>query len=75
MALTDEQVLMCPDIMSTGFVGAENANIKIGDTVVVLAQGPIGLCATAGARLLGDHHHRRGRQRPPPGIAKRWVPT
>jgi threonine dehydrogenase-like Zn-dependent dehydrogenase len=51
--LTDEQVLMCPDIMSTGFRGAENANIKIGDTVVVFAQGPIGLCATAGARLLG----------------------
>ena len=39
--------------MSTGFKGAENANIKIGDTVVVFAQGPIGLCATAGARLLG----------------------
>jgi threonine dehydrogenase-like Zn-dependent dehydrogenase len=51
--LTDEQVLMCPDIMSTGFKGAENANIRIGDTVVVFAQGPIGLCATAGARLLG----------------------
>ncbi|WP_300649157.1 zinc-binding dehydrogenase, partial [Hydrogenophaga sp.] len=46
-------VLMCPDIMSTGFKGAENANIRIGDTVVVFAQGPIGLCATAGARLLG----------------------
>lgn len=51
--LTDEQVLMCPDIMSTGFKGAENANIRIGDTVIVFAQGPIGLCATAGARLLG----------------------
>ena len=51
--LTDEQVLMCPDIMSTGFKGDENANIRIGDTVVVFAQGPIGLCATAGARLLG----------------------
>lgn len=51
--LTDEQVLMCPDIMSTGFKGAENANIRIGDTVVVFAQGPIGLCAAAGARLLG----------------------
>jgi len=51
--LTDEQVLMCPDIMSTGFKGAENANIRLGDTVVVFAQGPIGLCATAGARLLG----------------------
>ena len=51
--LTDEQVLMCPDIMSTGFKGAENANIRIGDVVVIFAQGPIGLCATAGARLLG----------------------
>lgn len=51
--LTDEQVLMCPDIMSTGFKGAENAGIRIGDTVVVFAQGPIGLCATAGARLMG----------------------
>ncbi len=51
--LTDEQVLMCPDIMSTGFAGAENGNIRIGDTVVVFAQGPIGLCATAGAKLKG----------------------
>ena len=51
--LTDEQVLMCPDIMSTGFGGAEAGHIKIGDTVVVFAQGPIGLCATAGARLKG----------------------
>lgn len=51
--LTDEQVLMCPDIMSTGFGGAESGNIRIGDTVAVFAQGPIGLCATAGARLMG----------------------
>lgn len=51
--LTDEQVLMCPDIMSTGFGGAENGNIQIGDTVAVFAQGPIGLCAAAGARLKG----------------------
>jgi len=51
--LTDEEVLMCPDIMSTGFAGAERGNIRIGDTVAVFAQGPIGLCATAGARLKG----------------------
>ncbi|MCG5243884.1 NAD(P)-dependent alcohol dehydrogenase [Azospirillum doebereinerae] len=51
--LTDEEVLMCPDIMSTGFGGAEKAGIRIGDTVAVFAQGPIGLCATAGARLKG----------------------
>lgn len=52
-ALTDEEVLMCPDIMSTGFSGAERARIQIGDTVAVFAQGPIGLCATVGAKLSG----------------------
>jgi len=51
--LSDEEVLMCPDIMSTGFGGAERGGIRIGDTVAVFAQGPIGLCATLGAKLLG----------------------
>jgi alcohol dehydrogenase len=51
--LSDEDVLMCPDIMSTGFGGAESGRIAIGDTVAVFAQGPIGLCATAGAKLRG----------------------
>lgn len=51
--LTDEQVLMCPDIMSTGFSGAESGRVRIGDIVAVFAQGPIGLCATAGAKLRG----------------------
>ena len=51
--LSDEQVLMCPDIMSTGFSGAESGRVRIGDSVAVFAQGPIGLCATAGARLMG----------------------
>lgn len=51
--LTDEQVVLLSDIASTGFSGAESAQIKLGDAVVVFAQGPIGLCATAGAKLLG----------------------
>lgn len=51
--LTDEQVVLLADIASTGFGGAESAEIKIGDAVVIFAQGPIGLCATAGAKLLG----------------------
>jgi len=51
--LTDEQVVLLADIASTGFRGAECGNIRIGDTVVVFAQGPIGLCATAGAKLMG----------------------
>ena len=66
--LTDEQVLMCPDIMSTGFSGAESAGVRIGDTVAVFAQGPIGLCATAGAKLSGAAHgHRRRPAGRPPG--------
>jgi threonine dehydrogenase-like Zn-dependent dehydrogenase len=51
--LSDEQVLMLPDIASTGLSGAESGNIRIGDAVAVFAQGPIGLCATLGARLRG----------------------
>ena len=51
--LTDEQVVLLADIASTGFSGAESGGVRIGDTVVVFAQGPIGLCASAGARLMG----------------------
>jgi threonine dehydrogenase-like Zn-dependent dehydrogenase len=51
--LSDEQVVLLADIASTGFAGAESAQIKLGDTVAVFAQGPIGLCATAGAKLMG----------------------
>src|SRR4051812_19352636 len=52
-AVTDEQAVLLADIASTGFGGAESGGVKIGDAVVVFAQGPIGLCATAGARLMG----------------------
>jgi len=51
--LTDEDVVLCPDIMSTGFSAAERGHVRIGDAVVVFAQGPIGLCASAGAKLSG----------------------
>ncbi len=53
VGLADEDVILCPDIMSTGFSAVERGHVKIGDAVVVFAQGPIGLCATAGARLAG----------------------
>jgi len=52
-SLTDEQVVLLADIASTGFSGAESGRVRIGDTVAVFAQGPIGLCATAGAKLMG----------------------
>jgi alcohol dehydrogenase len=51
--LTDEQVVLLADIASTGLGGAEAGGIRIGDAVVVCAQGPIGLCATAGAKMMG----------------------
>jgi threonine dehydrogenase-like Zn-dependent dehydrogenase len=51
--LTDDEVLLVPDIFSTGLSGAESGNIKVGDSVAIFAQGPIGLCATLGAKLRG----------------------
>src|SRR6476619_2923171 len=51
--LADEDVVLCPDIFSTGLAGAERGRIRIGDSVAVFAQGPIGLCATLGAKLRG----------------------
>ena len=51
--LRDEEVLLLADIASTGFAAAESGNIQLGDTVAVFGQGPIGLCATLGAKLRG----------------------
>jgi alcohol dehydrogenase len=51
--LADEHCVLLADIASTGISAAESANVGIGRTVAVFAQGPIGLCATAGARLKG----------------------
>src|SRR6476659_6053202 len=51
--LRDDQVVLLADIASTGISGAESGRVRPGDSVVVFAQGPIGLCATAGARLMG----------------------
>lgn len=51
--LSDEQCVLLADIASTGISAAESGDVAIGQTVAVFAQGPIGLCATAGARLKG----------------------
>ncbi|MEG2349688.1 MAG: zinc-binding dehydrogenase [Hungatella sp.] len=48
-----EQALMCVDVVTTGFTGAEYADIQMGDTIAVLGIGPIGLMAIEGARHLG----------------------
>ncbi|MFP3872122.1 MAG: NAD(P)-dependent alcohol dehydrogenase [Candidatus Natronoplasma sp.] len=51
--VSDEEATYVTDMMSTGFSGAEIANIPIGGTVAVFAQGPVGLMATKGAQLQG----------------------
>src|SRR5262249_10640851 len=50
---TDEQVLFLSDIFPTGYMAAENCNIKPGDTVAVWGCGPVGLFAIKSAFLLG----------------------
>jgi len=51
--MTDEQAIFVGDILATGFFGAERAEIKPGDVVVVVGAGPVGLMATMCAQLFG----------------------
>jgi threonine dehydrogenase-like Zn-dependent dehydrogenase len=51
--LTDEQVLFLSDIFPTGFMAAENCEIKPGDVIAVWGCGPVGQMAIRGAFLLG----------------------
>ncbi|MDD4565102.1 MAG: zinc-binding dehydrogenase [Eubacteriales bacterium] len=51
--VSTDAALMATDMMSTGFYGAEMADIQLGDTVVVFGIGPVGLMAVAGAKLRG----------------------
>ena len=51
--LSDAQAVYTCDMLTTGFMGAEHAYLQFGDTVAVFAQGPVGLCATMGANLMG----------------------
>ncbi len=51
--IDDHAAVYTADMLSTGFVGAEHADIPIGGTVAIFAQGPVGLMATVGSRLLG----------------------
>lgn len=51
--VTMEQAVMIPDMMGTGFQGAEELGIRLGDTIVVFGVGPVGLMALAAAVLKG----------------------
>jgi threonine dehydrogenase-like Zn-dependent dehydrogenase len=52
-SLSDEQVLFLSDILPTGYMAAENCNIRPGDTVAVWGCGPVGQLAIKSAYLLG----------------------
>lgn len=52
-SLTDEQALFLSDIFPTGFMAAENADIKKGDTVAIWGCGPVGQFAIQSAWMLG----------------------
>jgi threonine dehydrogenase-like Zn-dependent dehydrogenase len=51
--LSDEQALFLSDIFPTGYMAAENCNIRPGDTVAVWGCGPVGQFAIRSAFLLG----------------------
>ena len=51
--LTDEQVLFLTDIFPTGYMAAENCNIKPGDIVAIWGCGPVGQFAIKSAYMLG----------------------
>jgi threonine dehydrogenase-like Zn-dependent dehydrogenase len=64
--MSDEQVLFLTDILPTGYMAAENANIQPGDTVAVWGCGPVGQFAIQSARWFGaerviaiDHYPHR----------------
>lgn len=64
--IEDEKVLFLSDIFPTGYMAAENCNIKRGDTVAVFGAGPVGQMCIKSAFLLGaerviaiDHYEGR----------------
>ena len=68
---TDSQLnnlLALSDVMATGYHAAASAEVKPGDTTVVIGDGAVGLCGVIGARLLGakriilmSHHEDRAK--------------
>ena len=64
--IPDEKVLFLSDILPTGYMAAENCNIKPGDTVAVWGAGPVAQMAIRCAYMLGadrviaiDHFEKR----------------
>lgn len=53
--IEDDKVLFLSDILPTGWMAAENADIEDGDIVAVWGCGPVGLFAIQSALLMGAH--------------------
>ena len=53
--LDDDKVLFLTDILPTGWMAAENCDIREGDTVAIWGCGPVGLFAAQSARIMGAH--------------------
>ena len=51
--IADEDALMLTDAFSTGYFGAQLADIAEGDTAVVFGAGPVGLAAARSCWLMG----------------------
>ncbi len=51
--ISDDQAILLSDIFPTGWMAAELAEIKEGNSVVVFGCGPVGQFAIASARLMG----------------------
>jgi threonine dehydrogenase-like Zn-dependent dehydrogenase len=51
--ISDEQAILLSDVFPTGYMAAENAEIRPGNTVAVFGCGPVGQFAIASAKLMG----------------------
>ncbi|MGB0618512.1 MAG: alcohol dehydrogenase catalytic domain-containing protein [Myxococcota bacterium] len=52
-SIEDERAIFLSDILPTGFMGADLADIQVGDVVVIFGSGPVGVFAQRSAALFG----------------------
>jgi alcohol dehydrogenase len=50
-SISDEEAVFVGDMLATGYYSIKNCGIKMGDTVVIIGAGPVGLCAVLSAQL------------------------
>jgi alcohol dehydrogenase len=50
-SVTDKEVLLVGDVLSTGYIGVINGKPQPGEDIAIFGAGPVGLCAVASAKL------------------------